>query len=91
MNQYPIIQSKAALAFWSAVLVFSLFAMGWLTFRHGQPIPQSLMLATIALWMLTGHQWLYHRLRRWRLQFVPEVFRWLLFILIGYIIAGWFL
>lgn len=91
MNQYPLTESKAALVFWAIVLLFSLFSTGWLTYRYGHPIIQSVLLTTLACWMVTAHRQLYDRLRQWRLQWVPDTLRLLLFIILGYQLARWVL
>ena len=83
--------SKVAFAAWVLVFLASLFPLGWLLVHHGRPIPQILMVNTISLWMVLSHSLVYRHLKRWRLQFLPEVFRLILFVILGYMLVVWFL
>jgi len=90
MNQYPLIHSKAALIAWVLVFLGSLYPLGWLIIHHGRPIPQILIVNTISLWMVLSHSRVYRPLKRWHLQFLPEILRWILFISVGYMLVNWF-
>ncbi|GGX38711.1 hypothetical protein [Saccharospirillum salsuginis] len=83
--------SKAALAIWVLAFAASLFPLGWSLILYNQVIPQFLMVNTISLWMVLSHSLVYRHLKRWRLQFLPEVFRLILFVILGYLLVNWFL